>query len=181
MASKRASQLAGCFLARRSPDALSPNDPNGRRGDDGADQVCHEVPSRVLIVTDIVLGQQHHCEELDYFVEGTKSHACCGADRQHPQRRFQPASVVTPDSPSKGLPAKPRKQADAIAVNQLIVFQVAGNDSPIVEDAGGALVMPVIRNGNEPAQHVGKAPDTESPEDGATQTGTIVNSDYGNE
>lgn len=74
-------------------------------GDDGSYEVGDEVPAGVLIITDVVLRDDHGGEELDDFVEGAEAHAAGGADAEHAQGRLEGASVAAAGAAGKGLPA----------------------------------------------------------------------------
>lgn len=150
-------------------------------GDDGSYEVGDKVPAGVLIIADVVLRDDHGGEELYYFVEGAEAHAAGGADAKHAQGRLEGAAVAAAGAAGKGLPAKPGDEADAASVDELVVFEVAGNEAPVVEDAGGIGGVPCIGDGDEAADHVGKAPEAESPEQATTEPGTAVDAEDGDD
>lgn len=114
-----------------------PDDSNGDCCDNGSDEVGNEVPSGVCVVSYIRLREKQYGDEFDHLVDCTEAHSGSGTDRKHPERGVQERSIVTADAGCKGLPAEPRDKSDSETVDELIVFQISGNDSPAVDHSGG--------------------------------------------
>lgn len=66
-------------------------------------------------------------------------------------------------------------------MDELVVFHVSGNDAPVVEDAGGVGGMPGVGYGGEAADHVGKAPEAESPQECAAEPSAPVDAKDGDD